>query len=156
MKEEHEKTYFDIWPDAYSICDPLPCWFTSEFGSVMESFSGYEDLLITLLSGHSTDRNIVFLFSSQTISVEWRQANPRNFQEIYTEPSDEEKTYDEFFHYLRECDRNNYILACSIAPKPGSKLKEKKRPDGLVEGICYSVLWPRSSCCRNFLKERLE
>jgi len=104
------------------------------------------------------------------VSKEWRQKNPRNFQEIYTESREEEdRTYEDFFMYLRDCDQNNFIMTSTIAPKPSTSRTgsvttnaarcqmpgSSKRSDGLVEGHAYSILEVRTIPGKDGNKYRL-
>lgn len=108
-------------------------------GSYDALMGGHECIAWMCLTGH--EEQLIWNHGDNV----WRKAvlaleSMRDVGELFgsmcTMLTDEQKSDEEMFEYLMECDTSNFMVAASI---PGGRI-EKKRPDGLVERHAYSLL----------------
>eukprot|EP00392_Amoebophrya_sp_AT5.2_P002055 g2060.t1 len=80
--------------------------------------------LLTALTGNETQEiwDIGKGVTKNVASIEMRRKNPRDLQRLFTQKT-EEVQYDDFFQYLRAADKNNFVVACAIAPRRGKEAR---------------------------------
>mmetsp|Transcript_72941 Transcript_72941/g.159436 ORF Transcript_72941/g.159436 Transcript_72941/m.159436 type:complete len:531 (-) Transcript_72941:336-1928(-) len=99
-------------------------------GGYSELSGGFTSLAFRAFTGHEEQ-----LLWGREAGGKWRKWNLVDMS--WKDTSSEQRQPEDFLGYLRDCDRQNFLLSAGIITTTSQI--EKKRADGLVEGHAYSL-----------------